>query len=163
MSRSVESRSLGGSFRPPIWSIFALGVLALLGVADARAAERPGVKSPPDYGQDLISVVTGQHEPTPTGNCIVWANAEGLGVGRAQLGGYHGVSMNIDLKPMGKDGPVQVSFPSGLAELKSRIPTTPDWLVKTLQKHQAAIEAACVEDHETPFVIHKIIAADQHD
>jgi hypothetical protein len=147
--------------RASLWSICGLAVAALVGTADAFAAKRPAAP-PADYGQDLISVVTGQHEPTPTGNCIVWANAEGLGVGRAQLGGYHGVAMNIDLKPMGKDGPQPVTFAAGLAELKSRWPTTPDWLVKTLQKNQAAIEAACGEDHETPVTIHKITAADQH-
>ncbi len=148
--------------RPSPWSLWALALLALVGATGARAA--PSAKAPaiPDYGRDLISVVTGRDEPVPTGNCVVWANAEGLGVGPAQLGGYHGVSMNIDPKPMAKDGPRPVSFASGLTELRSRFPTTPDWLVKTLQANQAAIESACAEDHETPFTIHKITTADRH-
>lgn len=131
-----------------------------LSATGARAADR-GAKAPPEYGRDLISVATGQHEAVPTGNCIVWANAEGLGVGPAQLGGLHGVVMNIDLKPIGKDSPQPRSFAAGLVELKSRFPGAPQWLVKTIEKNQAAIETACSEDHETPITIHKIAAADK--
>jgi hypothetical protein len=142
----------------PRSSLLILGLI--LSAAAAHAAERGG-KAEPEYGRDLLSVVTGQHEPFPTGNCIVWANAEGPGVGPAQLGGYHGVTMNIDLKPMGKDSPQPRTFAAGLAELKARYPGAPPWLVMTIEKNQAAIEAACSGDHETPFTIHKIAAADR--
>jgi len=139
-----------------------LAAIALAGVAEARTAKGGADKAQPEYAQNLISVVTGQHEAVPTGNCVVWANAEGFGVGRQQLGGYHGVTMNLNVKPMGKDLPTPTTFASGLAEMKFRFPTAPGWLVKTIEKNRPAIEAACAEDHETPFVIHKITAADQH-
>jgi hypothetical protein len=146
----------------PRCPILALSLLAFAGAAPALAAQDPADKLPPGYGQNLISAATGQHRTVPTGNCIVWANAEGLGVGPAQLGGLHGLTMNIDLKPIGKDVPQPVTFAAGLADLKARFPTAPDWLVKTLEKNQAAIEAACVQDHDDPVVIHKITAADRH-
>jgi hypothetical protein len=145
------------------WRI-AICILALIGpglAVPAFAAERGGAKEAPDYGQDLISVVTEQQESIPTGNCIVWANAEGLGVGRTQLGGYHGVSMNIDLKPLGKDGP-PTPFAVGLAALRRQFPTAPDWLVKAIEKNQPAIEKACVQDQETPVTIYKLTTADEH-
>lgn len=141
-----------------------LGVRALIGLSLASptvAADRKTEKEPAAYGQDLISVVTEQHASVPTGNCIVWANAESLGVGPAQLGAYHGVSMNIDLKPLAKDGP-PTPFAAGLAALRRQFPTAPDWLVKAIQKNQAAIEKACVEDHDTPVTIIKLTAADRH-
>ena len=144
------------------WLIGALTAVAVAGPADARPGKGGGDAAQPEYGQDVISVVTGQHEAVPTGNCIVWANAEGLGVGRQQLGGYHGVAMNLNIKPMGKDPATPTTFASGLAEMKARFPTAPQWLLKTIEKNQPAIEAACAEDHETPFTIHKITAADQH-
>jgi hypothetical protein len=140
-------------------TIFGLGVGAALASA-SLAAERHTAK--PDYGQDLISVVTGQQESVPTGNCLVWANAEGLGVDPAQLGGYHGVSMNINLKPIGKDGPRPTPFAAGLATLRARYPTAPAWLVRTIEANQAAIEAACAEEHDDPFTAHKITAGDRH-
>lgn len=145
------------------WRI-AICIVPLVGAClagPACAASRGKAKDTPDYGQDLISVATEQHEAVPTGNCIVWANAEGLGVGPAQLGGYHGISMNIDLKPLGKDGP-PTSFAAGLAGLRRRSPTAPDWLVKAIEKNQAAIEKACVEDHDAPMTIQKLTAADEH-
>jgi hypothetical protein len=146
-----------------VWPI-AIFVLFLVGsglASDAFAADRGKNKAPPDYGQDLISVATEQHGAVPTGNCVVWANAEGLGVGRAQLGAYHGVSMNIDLKPLGNDG-APTPFAVGIAALRRQFPTAPEWLVKTIEKNQAAIERACVEDHDTRVTIHKITAADEH-
>jgi hypothetical protein len=145
------------------WRI-AICVLSLMGSGFAEpafTADRGKAKEPPDYGQDLISVVTEQQESTPTGNCVVWANAEGLGVGRAQLGGYHGISMNIDLKPLGKDG-APTPFAAGLVALRRQFSTAPDWLAKAIEKNQPAIEKACVEDHETPVTIYKLTAADEH-
>jgi hypothetical protein len=143
----------------------AAATLVLLAAAPpgaSAAAAKPAAEAALEYGRDLISVVTGRQARTPTGNCLVWANAEGLGVGPAQLGGMHGVSMNINPKPLPGDGMPPTSFDAGLAELKASFPTTPAWIVETLQKNRAAIEAACGEDHETPFKVHAITAADRH-
>ena len=142
-----------------------LCMLSLVGLSlsgSAFAAEREKAKEAPAYGQDLISVATEQYEANPTGNCIVWANAEGLNVGPAQLGGYHGISMNIDLKPLGKDAAQPATVAMGLAAVRRQYPTAPDWLVKTIEKNQPAIEKACVEDHDTPVTIYKITKADEH-
>lgn len=115
-----------------------------------------------EYGRDVITVATsGRHGLSPTANCVVWANAEDLGLGPAELGGLHGVNMNINPHPLASESTPPTSFASGLAELKSRVPTTPQWLLKTLEKHAARIEAACLQDHPTPFEIHRITRADQ--
>jgi len=140
----------------------ALFVAALGAAAPAFAGQDPADKLPSGYGQNLISVAAGPQEAIPTGTCIVWANAEGFGVGPAQLGGLHGLVMNLDLKPIGNDAPQPVTFAAGLAEMRSRFPTAPAWLVETIEKNRPAIEAACAEDHETPLTIHRITAADRH-
>ena len=115
-----------------------------------------------DYDQNLISVATiGRHSSFPTANCIVWANAEGFGVGPAQLGGYHGLTMNINPKPMAAETAKPTTFEAGLADMKAKFPTAPAWLVATVEKNRAAIEAGCAGDHETPFKVHTITAKDR--
>ena len=142
-------------------ALVASALLAVVSGAPAAQA-KPAAEPAAEYGRDLISVANGRQARPPTGNCIVWTNAEGLGVGPAQLGGMHGVSMNINVKPAPGDSVPPTSFDAGVADLKARFPTAPAWIVDTLQKHRAAIEAACGEDHETPFKVHAITAADRH-
>lgn len=125
-----------------------------------------GVEAAPensDYGRDLISVVTlGRHATFPTANCMVWATAEGLGVGPAQLDGYHGVNMNINLQPLPGEAATQPTpFSAGIAQIKSHYPTTPAWLLKTVEKNREPIEAACAQDHPTPFKVYAITARDK--
>jgi hypothetical protein len=117
-----------------------------------------------DYDRDLISVATiGRHSAFPTANCMVWANAEGLGVGPAQLDGFHGLTMNINLKPLANEAAVKpTTFETGFADMKARFPTAPAWLVATVEKNRAAIEKACSEDHETPFKVYTITSRDAH-
>lgn len=134
--------------------------LVLAAAWPSVAAEASHGDADSEYGRDLISVATGLHWSIPTANCIVWANAEGLGVGPAQLGGFHGLSMNINLKPLPQENPHPTTFESGMAELKSSFPTAPAWLLKTLEKNRAAIEAACVQDHPTPFKVYSITRRD---
>lgn len=114
------------------------------------------------YERDVISVVTlGRQSPFPTASCLVWANAEGLGVGQAQLHGYHGVSMHINLHPMAAESSQHpTTFADGLAELKGQFPEVPAWIVATLEKNRSKIEAGCAEDHAEPFVVHKMTRAD---
>ena len=137
------------------------GPLALLAGAQAlAAAKKPAVEE--DYGRNLISVATpGRHAPSAkTADCLVWANAEGLGVGPAQLGGLHGVEMHINVKPLpGEAGPT--SFEAGFARLKAEHPTTPAWLLAAIQKNRAAIETACAEDHPDPMKVYSITAKDR--
>ncbi len=116
-----------------------------------------------EYERDLISVITmGRHSTFPTANCVVWANAEDVGVGPTELNGYHGVTMNINLQPLPNELAKQPTpFSAGLAELKARYPTTPAWLVKTIEKNQSAIETACAQDHETPFKVYTITSRDR--
>jgi hypothetical protein len=148
------------------WFVAVAAAAPLLLVAAASYGQsKPAHRHEPatsEYGRDVITVVTnGRHGPAPTANCVVWANAEDLGLGPAQLGGLHGVNMNINPHPLPNESGSPTSFASGLAELKSRIPTTPRWLLTTLEKNAARIEAACSQDHPTPFEIHRITRADQ--
>jgi hypothetical protein len=115
-----------------------------------------------EYGRNVITVATpGRHGPSPTANCIVWANAEDLGVGPAELGGYHGVMMNIDLQPLANEGAQPTSFAAGFTELKSAFPKTPPWLLNTIEKNRSGIEAACAQDHEAPFKVYTITQRDR--
>lgn len=139
----------------------AAAVALAAGVAGAAPARKAAGTEIAPYGRDLISVATpGRHGvPAATANCLVWANAEGLGVGPAQLGGLHGLTMNINLTPLPGEGPT--SFDAGLAQLKTTYPNAPAWLVATLQKNRATIEARCAEDHPEPLKIYTIRAADR--
>ena len=114
------------------------------------------------YGRDLISVVTnGRHAVPATANCIVWINAEGLGVGPKQLGGQHGLAMNINPKPLTGESVVQpTGFAAGLASLRAENPKAPAWLFRALEKSRAGIEAGCAEDHATPVKVRALSRAD---
>jgi hypothetical protein len=140
---------------------FLLLAIAPLALAAAPAFAQHDAAS--QYGRDVISVVTlGRHSAFPTASCLVWANAEGLGVGPAQLHGYHGVSMQINLHPMAAESNQHpTTFADGLTELKSEFPDVPAWIVATLEKNRGKIEAGCAEDHAEPYVIHKMTRADQ--
>ena len=136
-------------------------VLYAFGSLISAAGSAVGAASS-DYDRDLISVATiGRHSAFPTANCIVWANAEGLGVGPAQLDGLHGLTMNLNLKPLANEAAVKpTTFEAAFADMKGRFPTAPAWLVATVEKNRAAIEKACSEDHETPFKVYTITSRD---
>lgn len=139
-------------------SLIAFASLALI-AAPAVAQNNAAA----DYNRDVISVVTlGRHSPFPTASCLVWANAEGLGVGPAQLHGFHGVSLHINLHPLAIEANQHpTTFADGMAELKGQFPDVPAWIVSTLEKNRGKIEAGCAEDHPEPFVIHRMTRADQ--
>ena len=126
--------------------------------APAKAKAPPPAAS--DYARDQIVVSTEGRSRTlnPTATCLVWADAEGLGVGPAQLGGLHGVSLTLVVRPL--PGESAKTFAQSLAEAKTAYPTAPDWLMRTLAAQQAAIETACGEDHPDPFPVHRITRAD---
>ena len=149
-----------------VTSVSAVLILALAAGSAAPAfAAKPRAKAAAasDYDRDLISVVTlGRHSDFPTANCYVWVNAEGQGVGPAQLDGFHGVNLNINLHPLANESAKQpTTFEMGLAALKAKYPTAPAWLVKTVEKNRPAIEAACSQDHPTPFKVYGITARDK--
>lgn len=116
-----------------------------------------------EYARDVISVATlSRHSAVPTASCLVWANAEGLGVGPAQLHGYHGVSMQINPHPMATESNQHpTTFSDGMTELKSQSPDVPTWIITTLEKNRLKIETGCAGDHAEPYVIHKMTRADQ--
>lgn len=139
----------------PAFAFASLTAAAMLAPSAILAAPKAAASDAPSYGRDLISVSTyGRHATFPTATCVVWANAEGLGVGPAQLSGYHGLSLNVNVQPL--PGESATTFAQALAQAKATYPTAPAWLVKTVEKHQAAIEAACRQDHEEPFKIYTI-------
>jgi hypothetical protein len=128
----------------------------LLAASYSRAAEDT------EYDRQVISVVTlSRHASLPTANCLVWANAEDLGVGPAQLDGMHGVSMNINPQPLPSEAVKPTPFAEGLADIKTRFPKAPAWLLATIEKNRTAIEAACAQDHPIPFKVYTITQRDK--
>lgn len=140
-----------------------MSVLCAAALAPAMAAFAAPAKTADghlDYGRDLISVTAaGRHEHFPTATCTVWANAEGLGVGRTELGGYHGLTMSLNTQPL--PGESATTFAAAMADLKAKFPTAPAWLVKTIEKNKAAIEGACLQEHLTPYQVHAITKQDR--
>ena len=143
-------------------TIIGLAAIAALagGIAQAAPAKKAAAEAP-SYGVDLISVATPgrQASPAPSNDCIVWANAEGLGVGPAQLNGLHGVVMHLNEAPLASES--ATPFEAGLAAAKAANPGAPAWLVGALEKDKAAIQKACAADHPEPFVVRKLTAADK--
>ena len=139
-----------------------LALIAAVSALTAAAAQA----APPaasDYDRDVITVVTlSRHSAYPSATCMVWANAEGLGVGPAQLGGFHGLTFNINLTPLPDEAAKQpTTFAQGLAAMKAQYPTAPAWMVSALEKHRPAIEAACAKDQPTPFKVYTLTKKDQ--
>lgn len=147
-------------------SVAALVLAAALGGAAQgatthRAATKAEAAAPAsDYARDQIVVSTEGRSRAidPTATCLVWVNAEDLGVGPAELGGLHGVSLTLLVKPLA--GESAKPFAEGLAEAKAAFPKAPDWLMRTLAAQQPAIEAGCGEDHPDPFTVHRVTRAD---
>ena len=139
--------------------------LALIAIIGALAAGTVQAAPPPasDYDRDVITVVTlSRHSAYPSATCMVWANAEGLGVGPAQLDGFHGVTFNINLTPLPDEAAKQpTTFAQGIAAMKAKFPTVPAWMVSVLEKHRPAIEAACAKDQPTPFKVYTLTKKDQ--
>ncbi|MGZ3375852.1 MAG: hypothetical protein ACXU8S_04580 [Phenylobacterium sp.] len=131
----------------------------LMASGSARAAPPPAS----DYDRDVITVVTlSRHSAFPSATCMVWANAEDLGVGPAQLNGFHGLSFNINLTPLPDEASkVPTTFAQGIAAMKAQYPTAPAWMVSALEKHRAQIEAACAKDQPTPFKVYALTKKDQ--
>ena len=135
--------------------------LAMGAAANAAPARKAAGEAEASYGRDLISVATpGRNaSPAPTNDCLVWANAEGLGVGPAQLDGLHGVVMHLNEAPLASEG--TTTFAAGLASAKAATPGAPAWLFGAIEKNRAAIVSACAADHPEPFVVRKLTAADR--
>ena len=148
----------------PTQLIACLAGVSILASGSAVAAPRKAAARAPaaDYATDVITAVSNTRNAIPpSANCTIWANAEGLGVGPAQLNGFHGVSFNINLKPLASETNQRPStFAEGLADLKTSFPTAPAWLVAAITADQAKIEAACAQEQVTPVVIRKLKKAD---
>lgn len=155
-----------------IASTAALAALLLTPAGQALAQPKGAVLSAPsvhpgandyEYVRDAITVATpGLNDPTPTANCVVWVNADSFGFGKAQLDGYHGITMILNLKPLASEGDVNpTSFDQGVALAKAKYPQTPAWIMKTLTDHKAQIEKACTENHAIPLKVHTFTARDR--
>jgi hypothetical protein len=121
----------------------------------AKAAKKAAAAPAEDYARDQITAVANlRHAIPPSANCVVWANAEGLGVGPDQLGGLHGVSMIINPAPLPEEPAAKpVTFADGLASLKTQYPQAPAWFFAAIEKTRAAVEAACAKDVADPIKI----------
>ncbi|THD61534.1 hypothetical protein [Phenylobacterium sp.] len=145
-----------------LWAACAVAGLTTPLAAPLAAMGAPAAKSGDDaeYGRDLISVsAANRHAQFPTATCTVWVNAEGLGVGPDVLGGYHGLTMTLNPHPL--PGEVATPFAAGLADMKAHFPKAPPWMVAAVEKSQPAIEAACAQDHLTPFKIRALTKQDR--
>ncbi|CAN5218286.1 hypothetical protein BH09PSE2_BH09PSE2_07080 [soil metagenome] len=140
------------------------GAAMLLCGPSLAATRKAAAKAPAaDYATDVITVVSNTRQAIPpTANCVVWANAEGLGVGPAELNGFHGVGFNINPKPLAAETNQRpTTFAEGLADMKTQFPTTPAWMTAAIVKNQAKIEAACESEQTTPYLIQKLTKADK--
>ena len=144
-------------------SVMAVVLLAVASGARATEPHSPSIRTDTsafDYAQDQIVVSTEGRSrlQNPTATCLVWANAEGFGVGPAQLGGLHGVTLTLVVHPLAGETPR--TFAQALSAAKVSYPGAPDWLMRTLAANQPGIEAACGEDHAEPYAVHRITRAD---
>ena len=146
-------------------AIAALSLSLPCGLA-AAAPRRPPAAAPAasdDYTplRDVISVTAGgRGKSPPTATCIVWFDAEGFGLGPAQLDGRRGLSFTINPKPLAGELAGPTSFAAGLDSVKRSNPSLPAWAARVLEANGPAIESACEADHLDPFVVHRITAAD---
>jgi hypothetical protein len=140
-----------------------LAVLACAGAMAFGSAQAAPAPAASDYDRDVITVVTlARHSAYPSATCMVWANAEGLGVGPAQLNGFHGLTFNINVTPMPNEASkVPTTFAQGIAAMKAQYPSAPAWMVSALEKHRTQIEAACAKDQPTPFKVYPLTKKDQ--
>lgn len=143
------------------WTGAACG-LALLAAATGVAAQG---RSPPagaagdrpEFAVDAITVATPERDAyVPNRLCVVWADAEGLGVGPAQLGGLHGLSLTID--PSTPNG---TTLEQALTAAKTAYPGAPDWFLGTVRGRAAVIAQACGGAHAEPVVIARLTARDR--
>lgn len=148
----------------PLVAILVLGA----GAAGAAPGKHHGAKAveagdAPAYGRDLISVTAnGRHGTPASATCVVWANAEGLGVGPEQLNGLHGISFNINPKPLpGEIDSKATTTADGLKAVRAQTPPPPAWLTAAIEKNAAKIDAACSEEHAEPMTIAKLTARDK--
>ena len=143
-----------------------LAASALLTAADAAPRKARPASPPaeaPAYLRDVISVTSnGRHGTPASATCVVWANAEGLGVGPDQLNGFHGVSFNINPKPLPGEVDSKASTTTdGLKAVRAQTPPPPAWMTAAIEKNAGKIDAACSQEQVEPLVITKLTAKDK--
>jgi len=150
-----------------IASVITFALVAGAVAVAAEAAPRKRTAAPaaeaPAYARDVITVSSNErHNAPPSATCVVWANAEGLGVGPEQLGGFHGISFNINPKPLaGETDQHPTTTADGLKAVRAQTPPPPAWMTAAIEKNAAKIDAACAEEHIDPLVITKLTAKDK--
>lgn len=132
-------------------------ILAMI-FAGASAAQTTKAIRSEDYGRDQITVASADRHNIyfAGGDCVVWENAEGLGV---KFGDLHGLSMDFNPHPI--PGEQVVRFETAMALLHRAYPDTPAWMFATLEKNRTAIEAACATDHPIPVRIYTLTERDK--
>lgn len=133
-----------------------VGGMALLLLGGSAQARQPhagaAAGDAPEYAVDAITVATPGRDATPPSTlCIVWADAESLGVGPAQLGGLHGLSLTLDLS-----GPSGTTLDQALAAAKTAFPSAPEWLLSAVRAQGGPIARACGGAHADPVLITKL-------
>ena len=143
-----------------LWSALVLSGLALSSAANGAASPSDRQRrsdAPPEFAVNAVTVATpGRDDTPPSTLCVVWADAEGLGVGPAQLNDLHGLSLTLNPAPTGG-----TTLEQALAAAKATYQNAPDWLFAAVRSRASDIAKACDVAHAEPVLITKLTASDR--
>ena len=143
-----------------LWSALVLSGLTLSSAANGAASpsdRRGRSDAMPEFAVNAVTVATpGRDDTPPSTLCVVWADAEGLGVGPAQLNDLHGLSLTLNLAPTGG-----TTLEQALASAKATYPKVPDWLLAAVRGRAGGIAKACAATHAEPALIGKLTASER--
>lgn len=141
-------------------SVLVLSALIMGSAAHGATSTSDGQKrldTPPEFAVNAVTVATpGRDDTPPSTLCVVWADAEGLGVGPAQLKDLHGLSLTLNLAPAGG-----TTLEQALAAAKAAYPGVPDWLLEAVRGRAGLIAKACAATHIEPVLIAKLTDSDR--
>lgn len=143
-----------------LWSALMLSALMLSSATHGAASPSDRQKrsdATPEFAVNAVTVATpGRDDTPPSTLCVVWADAEGLGVGPAQLNDLHGLSLTLNLAPTGG-----TTLEQALAAAKATYPSVPDWLLVAVRSRAGDIAKACAATHAEPVLVTKLTASDR--
>ena len=140
-----------------LWGALALSILTAAPGAASPLDRQKRSEATPDFAVNAVTVATpGRDDTPPSTVCVVWADAEGLGVGPAQLNDLHGLSLTLNLAPTGG-----TTLEQALVAGKANYPGAPDWLFAAVRGRAGDIAKACAATHAEPMLITKLTASDR--
>ena len=143
-----------------LWSALVLSGLTLSSAANGAASpsdRRGRSNATPEFAVNAVTVATPGRDGTPPSTvCVVWADAEGLGVGPAQLNDLHGLSLTLNLAPTGG-----TTLEQALTAAKATYPNIPDWLFGAVRRRAGDIAKACAATHAEPVLVTRLTPSDR--